>query len=185
VASPNPYAAPRSSLDVLESEGAPEPATWRLDGDRLIARKGVVLPPICLHSAETIEGQRVRAELSWIPVWFKVFVVVAPVIGAFAFSYVRRGGAIDHALGAGGRRRRRNAWLSGLAVMAAFVLFMGLAVGDLTIGLAAIPLFSFPVALVVGWLGRSFKVLYIDRHHIHLGLRPNVAAAFARLPPGS
>ena len=185
MASPNPYAAPRASLDTPDREAVPEPATWRLEGDRLIARKGVVLPPICLYSGETVQGQRRRAELSWTPAWFKVFAVVAPRLAVFTFSYVRRGGSIDHALSAAGRRRRRNGLLIGLAVMVGLTVAMGLAIGDVASGLVAIPLFIFPVALVVGSVSRSFKVLHIDRYHIHLGLRNDVAAAFARLPQGS
>jgi hypothetical protein len=181
MASPNPYTAPRASIERPDgSEVIPEPASWRLEGSTLVVRKGVVLPPICLYSGQNIDGGRVNSELSWTPVWFKVMIFLTPVLAVFAYSYVRRSGTIDYALGPQARWRSKRAALLGVGVFVAAFVVMWLSLGvDLAFLLGVYLLF--PTMLIVSLAGRPFRIASIDRYHARLELGRQARDAFSRV----
>ena len=184
----NPYAAPRASLsDTVPDPDAELPA-WRLEGQTLIARNGTTLPDVCLFSGEpTTPGQRLQVPLSWTPIWFRIMAVLAPVLAALAYSTLRKTSTIELGLGPAGRKRRRLCTMLSLAAMMAGVVLFCVAIGvedsTLLVGLLLAALVPLIVAAV---LARAFRVGKIDRRFTRFLLRPQVAAAFARLPaPGS
>jgi hypothetical protein len=188
----NPYAATNAPLadglspaEVAAREEDDLP-TWRLEGRTLIARNGASLPDVCLFTGEaTTAAQRGSLPLGWTPVWFRVSLVIAPLAAMFAYGYFRRSSTLVAGLTKAGRARRRLVVLLTLAASACGIGFL-LAVADRAGEVFPAPwLFLIPfVALIPIILAlRIFRVARIDRKFTYIGLRPRVAAAFARLPP--
>jgi hypothetical protein len=188
----NPYAATNAPLadgvsaaerEAREADTLP---AWRLEGRTLIARNGATLPDICLFTGETTTpAQRVSLPLGWTPLWFRISLVFATMLAAFAYGYFRRSSTLVVGLTQAGRTRRRVMALLALAAAACGVCFL-LALADRDGEVFPPPwLFLIPfVALIpIMLLARIFRVTLIDRKFTHIQLRPRVAAAFARLPP--
>jgi hypothetical protein len=179
VEGPNPYAPPRTSL--APGAGLSDQRPWQLHGRLLFVRKGVKLPPICLYTGAPEAAGREARQISWTPPWFKVLLVLAPLIGILAYAVVRRTGNIEYALGPLARRRRRRGLLIALGAVALFVgLLLALdAEGWLVFwgGLVALI-----VALsVAGAATRGFGVHGMDDHYVQLMLTLPAAEAFAKL----
>lgn len=187
----NPYEPPRTPLAEREADadGGPEtdPAfpDWRLEGDKLIARNGAVLPDICLFTGEaTPPAERSRMPLSWSPGWFRMLAVVVPILGAALHSFVRRTSTLEYALSPAGWRQRRSclaltvgAVVDGIALM---LIVDRVSAGE---DLAAWGLLlALPVLIWMALSARVFRIVTIDHQCTTLRLRARVAEAFSRLP---
>jgi hypothetical protein len=188
----NPYAATRAPLadgvsaaerEATEADTLPP---WRLEGRTLIARNGTTLPDVCLFTGETTTpAQRVSLPLGWTPLWFRISLVFATLLAAFAYGYFRRSSTLEVGLTPAGRTRRRVMSLLALATAACGVCFL-LALADRGGEVFPAPwLFLIPFAALIPTMLalRIFRVTLIDRKFTYIRLRPRVAAAFARLPP--
>jgi hypothetical protein len=184
----NPYLPPhapiadsgRAGAGAGLDDAAPALPPWRLEGRTLFARHGTTLPDICLFTGEpTKPSQRLRVPLSWTPIWFKVFVVCAPMLAAMSYSALRRPSNVQFGLGPAGEKRRRLCLLLCLAGMINGIALM-LAVSELALfGFLLLTLLTLIFALLPL---RIFRVVKIDRRYARLRLRHRVADAFARLP---
>jgi hypothetical protein len=171
----NPYAPPQAALDgpIGSSQGQ---VTWQLQGDLLIAQKGSVLPNICIFSGQPTEGQRVNRKLQWSPQW-------TIMLGGVLFMLIfRKTGYLDYALGEVGRKRKKSAILMVLAGVGAMVLAIAIGVAAEQPAMIAVGTLAFFVLMVVGLVrAQPFRLLKIDKTHIHIKLRPEAAQAFARV----
>jgi hypothetical protein len=178
-ASFNPYAAPRATL---EPDAPDAELPWRIEGRMLVARQGVTLPPVCLLTGAPAPGEHERRDLSWIPIWFRILIGIAPMIALFAYAGVRRRGNLEYALSPEARRRRRSGSMLGFAGVALSIgLFLLGRADDLpgVMGLAF--LLGLVTVFVASARARMFRIKRIDKRHIHLELTPAAASAFARL----
>lgn len=109
------------------------------------------------------------------------------LIGCVLLAVARRTGAIDFSLSQSGRRwlgRARALRITGM--LAALALFVVGLMGDFPSGLG-MTLVLFAGSAIVGAVGsggfplQAFSIAKIDKEHIHLKLRPQVAETFARL----
>ena len=176
----NPYAPPRASLDAASAVTTGDPP-WRLHARLLFVRKGAKLPPVCLYTGAPEPGGREERQFSWTPAWFKVLLVLMPVLGALAYSFVRRTGSIEYALGPLARRRRRRGMfiaLGAVAVLSALLLALG--ADGWTLTWVAL-LLLIVAATVASAVTRGFGIHGIDHHHVQLALTLPAAEAFARL----
>src|ERR1700733_3753407 len=174
----NPYAPPGSVVPRWPGASGGTPG-WRLEADRLIARKGAVLPPICLWTGVPTTGLRVRRTLAWAPTWLAIL-ALSPIVYLIAYLMVRKTGELDYALGEVARKRQRAAVVIGTggAAGAAALLFAG-ARFDLP-GLFVASTLVFLVAVIAAAvLGRTVRPVKIDKEFIHLKRRRPVAEAFA------
>ncbi len=181
----NPYAPPRAiapfAAGDLSALSAGELAHgWRLEADRLIARKGTVLPPICIWSGAPTSGMRVRRTLSWAPTWIAIL-ALSPIVYLVVYLLVRKTGELDYALGEAARKRQRAAAIigGGGAIVAGALGFAGAEFDLPLLIVMATGLFlvAFVAALV---LARAIRPVKIDKEFIYLKLPPRVAEAFAR-----
>jgi hypothetical protein len=110
-----------------------------------------------------------------------VLLVLAPVIAAFTYTFIRRTGNIEYALGPLARRRRRRGRAIALGV-AALIAVLQLAAGAAagTVFVTAVVLLIVAVS-VAGALTRGFGVQCIDDRHVQLALTLAAAEAFALL----
>ena len=175
------------TLPARAADPAPELPAWRLDGATLLVRHGAKLPDVCLFTGEpTTPAQRLELPLSWTPVWFRVAAVLFPMLVLVAYSTMRKTSNVEGGLGPAGRMRRRLGGLLTLgAVIDTIALLLVIAGRDEGDSLALVGfLIVGALALVIAAvLARVFRVVKIDRHYAHLGLRQQAAVAFARLPP--
>jgi hypothetical protein len=175
----NPYAPPRAPLDVSEAPADQRP--WRLQGRLLLARKWAKLPDICLYTGAPESEGREERQLSWTPVWFKVLLVIAPLIGLIAYASVRRTGNIEYALGPVARRRRRRASVIALLVAALPGALLAAAGADGTTVLGLVAVLLIVSLVIASSLTRGFGVRGIDNQYVQLWLTLPAAEAFARL----
>jgi uncharacterized membrane protein YhdT len=167
----------------------PEPPLppWRLEGTTLFVRHGVTLPDVCLFTGEpTTPEQRLRLPLSWTPLWFRIAAVLFPMLVIVAYSALRKTSSVEVGLGPAGRKRRRLGLLLtvGAVIDAMVFAYVALERSSVDGGVWMGALFLCFLALfVAALLARIFRVVKIDRRYAHLVIRPQVAEAFARLPP--
>jgi uncharacterized membrane protein len=181
----NPYAPPQARPAPLPgSFGVPQ--GWRLDADRLVARKGAVLPAICIWTGLPTEGMRVRRKLAWAPPWIAIF-ALSPIIYLIVYFIVRKTGDLDYTLGEAARKRRRAAVVVALGGLAAAIALVVAGIGLEMQMLVVVAIVAFVVAAVTAAvLGRTMQLVKIDKEFIYLKLPPAAAEAFARasaIPP--
>jgi len=182
----NPYAPPRAPLADAEPDPDAELPPWSLEGRKLYVRNGAKLPDVCLFTGEpTTPAQRLELPVSWTPTWFRIMVVIAPLLALVAYSAIRKTAQFDFGLGPAGRKRRRlylaltiGATLDGLLLLFVPVFRSG----DDNQSLMLFLVVSL-IALIAAAVAASiFRVAKIDRKYACIVLRPQAAAAFARLP---
>jgi hypothetical protein len=181
----NPYAPPTAPLadGAAPRDRDADLAPWLLEGRLLSARHGATLPDVCLFTGETTgRNQRLRHPLSWTPLWFRIMAVLYPGIAMATYPHFRRSSMLGLGLGAAGRTRQRAAlWLYASAVICGALIVLSPKAGSgPLIGLLFL---LFGVCFAGILLARPFVVAKIDRQYVRLRVRPNVARAFARLPP--
>jgi hypothetical protein len=173
---PNPYAPPRS--DSYGGSRRGNDSGYQLMGDVLIAEKGVELPDLCIFSGEATEGARVRRKLQWAPPWLAILVAISPLIYVIVYYIVRETGELGYALSPAARARRTSgiAMAIGGSVGGFGAFFWAATEGE--IGIMVIGLVVFFVGLIAGALRASlFRIVKIDKTHIHLKLRPAAVRA--------
>ena len=106
-------------------------------------------------------------------------------MAVFAYGVFRKASSVEVGLGPAGRKRRRLTALLSLGAALTAIAFVVIGTGARDDSLEKI------ISLFVSFLGlfaavmlsRVFRVVRINRHTTHLGLRRPVVDAFARLPP--
>ena len=175
--SSNPFAPPRAELSL----GRADASAFRLEGQVLVAKRGAVLPDLCLWGGHNEGTERIHQTLVWAPPWTAIL-VFSPLIYIIVYFIVRKRGELAYALGPAARARQRQAWQYGAGgmLLSAAIMALGLAVPAAGGAVALAPLL-FLVALVVFLVRRRVvQVERIDKEYIRLKLPPEAAAAFAR-----
>ena len=176
--SSNPFAPPRAELSLSVRTDA---SAFRLEGQVLVAKRGAVLPDLCLWGGHTEGTERMHQTLVWAPPW-TVILVFSPLIYIIVYFVVRKRGELGYALGPAARARQREAWKYGAGgmLLSAAIMALGLAVPAAGAAVALSPL-VFLIALVFFLVRRRvLHVARIDKEYIRLTLTPEAAAAFAR-----
>ncbi len=176
----NPYAPPQADALSPRDAFAGAGQDWRLDGDRLIVRKGATLPAVCIWTGEPAEGPRKLKTLTWTPGWVR-FLVVSPLILLIAYLIVKKSGTLGYALSQAAQKRQRNATIFLLGGIAGAVLLIIASAAFDTPVLMVLALLFFVAAVVAAARGRTMRLLRIDKEFIYLRLPPPALEAFTSL----
>jgi hypothetical protein len=180
----NPYAAP---IAVPQGSYAARPGIdlYQL-GDKLVLRKGTVLPDLCVVTGQPTGGQMKHRSLGWIPPWVAILFVLSPAIGLIVALIVRKSGDVTFGWSLPARSKRTRGVLVGLGVLFSTFALVGLGIATELPGIALLGLVTFIVGLVMAIVsGQPFQVAKIDKEFIHLKVKPAFLTAMQPyLAPG-
>jgi hypothetical protein len=115
----DPYVSPQPPI--FQAKVVDQPlGLWR-QGNTLVLRNGVILPPRCLKSNEPTESRWNRT-LSWHPPWVMVLIFVALLIYVIVALILTKRATFQFPISARFRAKRRNALLVGWGLALAGVV---------------------------------------------------------------
>ena len=135
------------------------------------------------RSGEHPAGVHVQKRLYWAPTWTVIF-VLSPILYLLVYFIARKKGDLIYCLGPSARKRRRQAlqFGGGGALLSLVTVFVAI---DRWPGVSLIAMMVFLLLLIFALVrGRVVNVMRITKDTIHLKLRPEAAAAFARAQAG-
>jgi hypothetical protein len=178
----NPFAPPQA--DAYAAPTGTGTGSFTVQGNILIAKKGTVLPNVCLFSGEAQGAERVHKKLFWAPPWTVIF-VVSPLIFLIMYFIFRKSGELDYSLGPRAKQRRNQGILAGVGGVILGIVLVAAGGATNEPVLLFVGIFGLLIALVFGivW-GRIITIVRINPDDIHLKLRPEAAQVFSRLAMG-